>query len=93
LELLRAWSSSWNDFIFGVDWGKCVRLMKLFLALILWCLLLVACWPLAVLALVLFPFLWVLSLPLRLFAIVVAAAFALIKAILFFPSRILGSRN
>jgi len=56
-------------------------------------LLLVVCWPLAVLALILFPFLWVLSLPFRLLAIVVAAAFALIKAILFFPSRILGSRN
>jgi len=67
--------------------------MKIFLAFILWCLLLAICWPLAILAVVLFPFLWLMSLPFRLFAILVAATFSLIKAILFFPARILGSRN
>jgi len=67
--------------------------MRIFLALILWCLLLVVCWPLALLAVILFPLFWLASLPFRLLAIVVGAGFALIKAILFLPARILGSRS
>jgi hypothetical protein len=67
--------------------------MKLLLVLIAWCLLLVLCWPLAVLALILFPVLWLLSLPLRLIGISVEAVFALIRALLFLPARLLGSRR
>ena len=59
----------------------------------MWCLLLVVCWPLALLAVILFPLFWLASLPFRLLAIVVGAAFALIKAILFLPARVLGSRS
>ena len=67
--------------------------MKLLLVLIAWCLLLVLCWPLAVLALILFPVLWLLSLPLRLIGISVEAVFALIRALLFLPARLLGYRR
>jgi hypothetical protein len=66
--------------------------MKLFIALVLWCLLLVVCAPLAILALVLFPFVWLVLLPFRLAAVVVTAGLALIKAILFLPARLLGHR-
>ena len=66
--------------------------MKLFIAFVLWCLLFVVSWPLAILALVLYPFVWLLSLPLRLIGITVGAAFALIRVILFLPARILGAR-
>jgi hypothetical protein len=67
--------------------------MKVLLVLIGWCLLFVLCWPLAVLALILFPVVWLLSLPLRLIGISVEAVFALMKALLFLPARLLGYRR
>jgi uncharacterized membrane protein YgaE (UPF0421/DUF939 family) len=57
-----------------------------------WCILFVLAWPLALLALVLFPLVWLLSLPLRLIGITVGAVFAFLKALLFLPARLLGSR-
>ena len=57
---------------------------------LLWLILLVICWPLALLALVLYPFVWLLLLPFRLVGITVEGVFALLKAILFLPARILG---
>ncbi len=56
---------------------------------LLWCILLVFCWPLALLALVLYPIVWLLSLPLRLAGIAVGGALALVSAIIFLPSRVL----
>ena len=67
--------------------------MKTFLALVAWCLLFVLCWPLAILALVLYPVLWLVSLPLRLIGITIGAAFALLRAVLFLPARIFGARS
>ena len=67
--------------------------MKVLLAIIGWCLLLVLCWPLALLAAVLWPVLWLLSLPFRLLAITFDAAFALLRAILFLPARLVGYRG
>jgi hypothetical protein len=55
----------------------------------LWCILLVLCWPLAVLALVLYPIIWLLLLPFRLVGIAVGGVFELLRAILFLPVRIL----
>jgi hypothetical protein len=61
---------------------------------LLWCLLLVVCWPLALLALVLYPILWLLMLPFRLIGITVTAVFDLLGAILSLPARILrGPRH
>jgi len=57
-----------------------------------WCLLFVLCWPLALLALVLAPLVWLLSLPLRLVGITFDAVFALIHALLSLPARLLGWR-
>jgi hypothetical protein len=59
---------------------------------LLWLLLLVFCWPLALLALVLYPFVWLLSLPFRMVGIAVDGVFALLKAVLFLPARLLGAR-
>ena len=56
---------------------------------LLWCILLVLCWPLALLALVLFPLVWLLLLPLRLVGIVVGSVFDLIGALFSLPARIL----
>jgi hypothetical protein len=64
--------------------------MKTFLAWVAWCLLLVLCWPVALLALVLWPVVWLVSLPLRLVGITLEAVFALLRAILFLPARVLG---
>jgi hypothetical protein len=58
-------------------------------AVVAWCLLFVLCWPLAVLALVLWPFAWLLSLPFRLVGITLDAVFALLKGLLFLPARLL----
>jgi hypothetical protein len=57
--------------------------------LLLWLLLLVVCWPLALLALVLYPFVWLLSLPFRVVGIAVDGVFELLKAILLLPARVL----
>jgi len=55
----------------------------------LWLILLVICWPLALLALVLYPLVWLLLLPLRLLGITVTAVFELFKAIIMLPVRLL----
>jgi hypothetical protein len=67
--------------------------MKTFFAWLVWCLLFVLCWPVALLALVLWPLVWLISLPLRLVGITLEAAFALLRAILFLPARVLGYRG
>ena len=67
--------------------------MKLLLLLIAWCILWVLCWPLALLALLLFPLVWLLALPFRLIGITFEAAFALLRAILLLPARLLGGRR
>ena len=56
---------------------------------LLWCLLLVLCWPLALLALVLYPVVWLLLLPFRLVGVAVEGVFELLKAILLLPARVL----
>ncbi len=58
-----------------------------------WLILFLLCWPLALLALILYPFVWLLSLPFRLVGITLDAVFELLKAILFLPSRLLGARR
>jgi hypothetical protein len=67
--------------------------MTALFGLIAWCLLLVLCWPVALLALVLWPFVFLLSVPLRLIGVTFEAVFALLRAILFLPARILGHRG
>ena len=57
---------------------------------LLWLLLLVFCWPLALLALVLWPVVWLLSIPFRLLGIAVDGVFALLRAIVMLPGRVLG---
>ncbi len=65
-----------------------------FLGLVLiWCVLFVLSWPLALAVLILAPLVWLISLPLRVVGISVAAAFALLKSILFLPARLLGYRG
>jgi len=59
---------------------------------ILWLLLLVFCWPLALLALVLYPFVWLLLLPFRLVGLAVEGVFAFLAAIIFLPARVLRGR-
>jgi len=54
-----------------------------------WLVLLVICWPLALLALVLYPFLWLVALPFRLIGITFGAVFALLEGLLFLPARLL----
>jgi hypothetical protein len=61
--------------------------------LLLWCVLLVLCWPVAILAIVLWPLVWLLSIPFRLIGISFEAIFALLRSILFLPARILGYRD
>jgi len=62
------------------------------LTVLLWLILLVLCWPLALLALVLWPILWLLTLPFRLLGIAVEGVFALLRALLFLPARVIGGR-
>jgi len=57
---------------------------------LLWLVLLFLCWPLALLALVLYPVFWLLLLPFRLIGISVDAVFSLLHAVLMLPARVLG---
>ena len=62
-------------------------------ALLLWLLLLVVCWPLALLALILYPLVWLLLLPFRLVGLVFEGVFELLRAIILLPARVLGGRR
>ena len=66
--------------------------MNSLIALVGWLILFVLCWPLALLALILWPLAWLVSLPLRLVGITFEALFALLKAVLFLPARMIGYR-
>jgi hypothetical protein len=63
--------------------------MKTLLLIVAWCLLFVVCWPLALAAIILLPFLWLLSLPFRIVGVVVEALIAFLRAVLLLPARIL----
>jgi hypothetical protein len=60
------------------------------LTLLLWVFLLLFCWPLAIAALLLYPIVWLLLLPFRLVGITVAGLFALLRAVVMLPARVLG---
>jgi hypothetical protein len=62
------------------------------LVLVAWLILLVLCWPLALLALILWPLVWLISLPFRLIGITFEALFALLRAMLLLPARVLSGQ-
>ncbi|HTL66161.1 MAG TPA: hypothetical protein VL200_00730 [Lacunisphaera sp.] len=64
--------------------------MKVIGIFLLWCLLFAVCWPLALLALVLAPLVWLVALPFRLVGLCIGATFAFVRAVLFLPARVLG---
>lgn len=59
------------------------------LKFLLWCILLILCWPLALAALVLYPLVWLLLLPFRLVGIAVGGVLELVRGIIFLPGRLL----
>ncbi|SYZ72888.1 conserved hypothetical protein [Candidatus Zixiibacteriota bacterium] len=63
------------------------------LKFLLWLILLFLCWPLAILAFILYPFVWLISIPFRLVGITVEGLLGLFKALIFLPVRILGGRK
>ncbi len=63
------------------------------LAFFLWCILLVLCWPLALLALVLYPLVWLILLPFRIVGIAVGGVLEFLKALISLPARMLGGRS
>jgi hypothetical protein len=67
--------------------------MKVLMLFVGWCVLFVLCWPVALLAVILFPVVWLVSLPFRLIGITLHALFALVSAVLFLPARLLGRRR
>ena len=67
--------------------------MKVLLFVVGWLVLLVLCWPLAILFLVLAPLVWLVALPFRLLGLILGALFALVKSLLYLPARILGCRG
>ena len=63
------------------------------LKFLLWLLLFVLCWPLALLALILYPILWLLTLPFRLAGIAIEGVFELLRSIVLLPARVLRGRR
>ena len=66
--------------------------MKVLIFFVGWCLLFVLSWPVALLALLLAPLVWLLSLPLQLVGMTIGAVFALLRALLRLPARLLGHK-
>ncbi|MGC1244104.1 MAG: hypothetical protein WA874_21110 [Chryseosolibacter sp.] len=66
--------------------------MKVFISLVLWFILLVICWPLALIMLFLFPLVWLILLPFKIVGLTLDLVFKLVSGILLFPFRLL-SRN
>ena len=66
--------------------------MTTILTFFVWCLLFVLCWPLALLALVLAPLVWLIALPFRIAGAAIGGVLALVKALFFLPARVLGAR-
>jgi hypothetical protein len=64
--------------------------MSFFLSLVLWCILLVICWPIALLVLILFPIVWLILLPFRIVGLTIELVFKLVAAILLFPFKVLS---
>jgi len=62
--------------------------MKVLIFFVAWCILFILCWPVALLALAAAPLVWLIMLPLRLLGICVHAAFALFRAVLLLPARL-----
>jgi hypothetical protein len=62
------------------------------LTFLAWLVLFVLCWPLALLALILWPLVWLVSLPFRLIGITFESVFALLRTILLLPARVLGGK-
>ena len=60
------------------------------LKFLLWCILLVLCWPLALLALVIYPLVWILLIPLRLVGIAVDGVLGLLRGVVMFPARLVS---
>lgn len=68
---------------------NCMKLLILFVG---WCVLLVLCWPLALVALLLMPLIWLVWLPFRLLGICLGGVFALLRTLFYLPARLLGYR-
>jgi hypothetical protein len=66
--------------------------MKALLVMLMWLMLLVMCWPLAILLLIAWPLLWLLSIPFRVLGSVVEGVLALVRALFLLPARLLGVR-
>jgi hypothetical protein len=60
---------------------------------LLWCILFLICWPVAIAALVLYPLVWLLLLPFRIVGFAVGGVLALVKGLIFLPARVLGVRH
>jgi hypothetical protein len=67
--------------------------MSFLLSLVLWCILLVICWPIALLVLFLFPIIWLILLPFRIVGLTIELIFKIVGGILLFPFRVLGMRG
>ena len=62
-------------------------------AFFLWCILFVLCWPIALLALLMYPFVWLITLPLRIFGVAVSGVLGLLSALFLLPLRLLRSQR
>ena len=60
---------------------------------VLWLILFVLCWPLALLALILYPLIWLILLPFRILGIAVEGVFAFLRSIVMLPAKLLGGRT
>jgi len=73
-----------------LGWMRISNQEQLMFTFLLWCILLIVCWPLALLALFLYPLVWILLLPFRIVGIAVDGVLELLRALITLPVRVLG---
>lgn len=72
---------------------RCGSVISYVVKFLLWCILLVVCWPLALLALVLYPIIWLVLLPFRLVGIAVEGVLGLVRGVVMLPARLVSGRR
>jgi len=88
--LVVGWLVVGGWWVTGTQLSALIHVLRLMLKFLLWCILFVLCWPLALLALFVYPIVWLLVLPLRIVGIAVDGVLGLLRGIFMLPARVLS---
>lgn len=90
--MARAWKPQWHVFR-HIEIQPIAAIIVAMMTFLIWLLLFVLCWPLALLALILYPLVWLILLPFRLLGVAVGGVLELVRSIILLPARLLRGRQ